>query len=132
MKNGGKVNRSFYQVARVRQFIADHSETTYSPRVWEKGNDMPAIRTKTGQFAKGNSGNPSGRPKRSEVEKETLSAIYNLAPKAIEVLEKIMNDDAAPANIRVKCAEMVINRICGTPMDIARIENNEESFRFVL
>lgn len=86
---------------------------------------MPANRTKTGRFAKGTSGNPSGRPKRSEAETELLSSIYGLAPAAAEVLSKILNDDNAPANIRLKCAEIIINRICGTPMDIIRLERNE-------
>lgn len=92
---------------------------------------MPANRTKTGQFAKGTSGNPAGRPKRSDAEAETLAAIYTLAPAAVEVLRSILEDDiTAPASVRLKCAEIVFNRICGKPMDLEGIERIEDTPRW--
>ena len=89
---------------------------------------MSANREKTGRFPKGVSGNPSGRPKRSETERAMLEAICSLAPKAVRVLEEILQDNSAPAAIRVKCASIVLERVCGTPMSIERIEQNEETF----
>ena len=91
---------------------------------------MPANRTKSGQFTKGYSGNPSGRPKRSEAEKTALTAIYELAPLAVERLRELLTNDKTPPNIQLRCAELVLERVAGKPMNIKQIEDNEETPRF--
>lgn len=91
---------------------------------------LPANRTKTGQFLKGQSGNPSGRPKRSEAERDALAAICGLSGLAVSTLEGIMQDEAAPPAIRLKAAQVVLDRICGTPMNLKQIEDNEAEVRF--
>ena len=91
---------------------------------------MPANRTKSGQFTKGYSGNPSGRPKRSEAEKTTLAAIYELAPLAVERLRELLTNDKTPPNIQLRCAELVLERVAGKPMNIRQIEDNEEMSRY--
>lgn len=54
---------------------------------------MPANRTKTGQFAKGHSGNPKGRP--------TLpAAIKKYAKEAPERLRAIADDMDTPAKVK--------------------------------
>ena len=40
-------------------------------------------RNADGTFKKGSSGNPAGRPKRSDLEKAVLAEIYKLAPQAV-------------------------------------------------
>ena len=91
---------------------------------------MPGNREKTGRFAKGVSGNPSGRPKRSESETQMLAAIYQLSGIAVDTIKGILLDDTAPAHVRLRCAEIVLERTCGKPMNIAQIEDNEDKFRF--
>ena len=91
---------------------------------------MPANRTKTGQFKKGTSGNPAGRPKRSEVEIETLARICTLAPLAVEAMEEILTDKTISPAVRMKCAETVLDRVCGRPMDAEAIADYEDTPRF--
>lgn len=86
---------------------------------------MPANRTKTGQFRKGSSGNPSGRPKRSEAETEALAAICTLAPMAVEVMREILTDNEASASVRLRCAESVLERVCGKPLDPKALSDYE-------
>lgn len=86
---------------------------------------MPANRTKTGQFSKGHSGNPSGRPKRSEVEKETIAALSELAPRAVEVIREVLEDKDASPSVRLRCADSILERVCGLPMDAEKLEQYE-------
>ena len=91
---------------------------------------MPANRTKSGQFKRGFSGNPAGRPKRSETEKATLEAVCGLAPHAVAVLQDLLMDETTPAAVRLKCASIILERVCGKPMDADHLEDYEEKFRF--
>ena len=77
--------------------------------------EKPENRKKTGkkrggeatQFKKGQSGNPGGRPKVPEEIKEAFKAA---APEALELLLKFMRDKKEKSEIRVKCAETVLDR----------------------
>ena len=91
---------------------------------------MPANREKSGRFAKGCSGNPSGRPARSETEKAMLEEIYQLSGLAVQTIKGILEDSTAPANVRLRCAEIVLERVAGKPMNIQQIENNEDALHF--
>ena len=93
-------------------------------------NTSIAARNKNGTFKKGSSGNPQGRPKRSDLEKAMLAEIYLLAPQAITSLKKLLESDDTPANVRLKAVEIVINRVCGTAMNPDDLEEYEEKIRF--
>lgn len=54
---------------------------------------MPANRTKTGQFAKGHSGNPRGRPK-------LPATVKKYAKEAPERLRAIADDDNTPVKVK--------------------------------
>jgi hypothetical protein len=76
----------------------------------------PGNRKRTGNktsFKPGQSGNPNGRPKRTEAEKKVLEEIKNLAPSVPGVLNEILHDkDSSPA-YRLRAAEIILDRACG-------------------
>lgn len=82
-------------------------------------------RNKDGTFAKGNSGNPQGRPKRSEAETELMQNIVSLSELAFSTLKRLLEDENTPANIRFRAAELVLERILGKTMTATEISSYE-------
>lgn len=76
---------------------------------------MPANRTKTGRFQKGQSGNPRGRPKNTQEQKDALQQIRDLAPRAAEEMQRILDDPDSPQALKLRVAEMVFDRAFGKP-----------------
>ena len=76
---------------------------------------MPANRTKTGRFQKGQSGNPCGRPKTTQGQKDALQQIRDLAPRAAEEMQRILDDPDSPQALKLRVAEMVFDRAFGKP-----------------
>ena len=71
---------------------------------------MSANRTKTGQFVKGKSGNPAGRPK---IPDEVREMLKTATPKAVRLLIGMVdNEDAAPA-LRMDAAKTILDRVYG-------------------
>lgn len=87
-------------------------------------------RNSDGTYKKGCSGNPAGRPKRSDLEKAVLAEIYKLAPQAVSGLKKLLTDEGTPPNIRLRAVEIVVNRICGTALNSDALEEYEDKIRF--
>lgn len=86
-----------------------------------------ANRDETGKFLPGTSGNPSGRPKRTDAEIEALAKIYSLAPLAVSTIAELMADDETPPAVRLKCCEIVLDRTCGKVLDTAKLKEDEEA-----
>lgn len=68
----------------------------------------------------GQSGNPSGRPKKSDEEKqlaaEVMSGIQRLGPMTVQAIEKVLNpENKVQAMARVKMIEIVLAYILGKP-----------------
>lgn len=61
-------------------------------------------------FKKGESGNPGGRPKVPEEVKEMLRAA---APQAVQLLVDTLNNDKVKTDLRIKCAETLLDRAYG-------------------
>lgn len=67
-------------------------------------------RTKNGQFKKGFSGNPGGRPKLPDAVKDILKPA---TVEAAKLLVELMNDPSLDSKLRLQCAQSVIERIYG-------------------
>lgn len=83
---------------------------------------MSAIRQNTERkapktaFKPGQSGNPSGRPKRTAEQKDALAMIRALAPEAAERLKAIITDDSVKADTQLKAIEIILERTYGKPV----------------
>lgn len=78
-------------------------------------------------FVKGQSGNPSGRPRMPEGEREAWNA---LALKARAKLEGLIDSGECPPNVLAKIAELAADRSWGKP--IQSIEAEIEDRRPIL
>lgn len=77
---------------------------------------MAAISEKTVRgrpFQKGQSGNPSGRPKKTQEQKDALEMIKALAPEAVERLKEIITGPSIRPDTRLKAIEIVLERTYG-------------------
>lgn len=83
----------------------------------ETGGNQPVNRTanghkrdEKGRFVKGTSGNPTGRPAVPVKAKEML---ISMLPKALNVLQEIIDDPKAKQETKIRAAELVIDRNLG-------------------
>ena len=91
---------------------------------------MPDSRTKTGQFSKGQSGNPGGRKATPKEVKELLKAA---TVPMVKLLIKTANDKNVKIELRVRCAETIIERSLGKPnQPIDILQSDSQSTRTVI
>jgi hypothetical protein len=76
-------------------------------------------------FAKGQSGNPSGRPKEIGHVRDLARAYTR---ESIETLAKIMQDDAAPHASRVAASSSLLDRAWGKPTQPVSGEDGKDLF----
>ena len=98
--------------------MAQKKDSAKSTKVATK----PANRNKSGQFIKGKSGNPEGRPKMPEDLKE---AFRELTPAAVRALSEIINSPESKPVERIRAAEVILDRGWGKPTQSMEIETNK-------
>ena len=90
-------------------------------------NSLPANRAETGRFVPGQSGNPSGRPKRDE----NLAALARMHTEdAIAVLVSIATDPKVNPSARISAANSLLDRGHGKPPQAVAVktESNGDTF----
>ena len=98
--------------------------------------DSPPGKRRSHLFQPGQSGNPSGRPKRTQEEKDALEAIRTLAPLAAVRLKELLNSDRISPAILVRVCELVFDRTYGRAEAAVKVtsaaETVEQSRDYVL
>lgn len=95
---------------------------------------MPANRTRTGRFKSGSSGNPEGRPKHTPEQRDALEAVKSLAPHAVEAMERLLTAEDTPPALKVRIAEIVLDRTYGKPKQCTDVglSHHGEDFTIVI
>lgn len=78
-------------------------------------SSMKTAKARGRPFQKGKSGNPGGRPKTTQEQKDALQQIRDLAPRAAEEMQRILDDPRAPQALKLRVAEVVFDRAFGKP-----------------
>lgn len=89
-----------FQERRAVTLVANNTRTK---RVGNNGNG----------FKPGQSGNPKGRPKQTQEQKDALAMIKALAPEAAERLREIIRNPDIKVETQLKAIEIVFDRTYG-------------------
>ena len=87
----------------------------------------PEDRNEKGQFQKGVSGNPGGRPKRTPAEQQAIDMMKSATPEMVELVLGIARNEHASFYAKLQAAELILNRSMGKPETYLRVENGEQS-----
>ena len=88
-------------------------------------NVEPQNRRRTGNkgsFKPGQSGNPGGRPRRTDEERDALEEIRKLAADVPGKLKTLLNDKRTPPAVRLKACEIILDRTYGKPDSRLKLE----------
>lgn len=82
---------------------------------------MPENRTKTGQFKKGSSGNPGGRPKKPDWFKKDIET---LSPKALKALGDIVGSEKSKPSDIIQASKIILEYGIGKPTQVIDVDAN--------
>ena len=87
----------------------------------------PEDRNEAGQFKKGVSGNPGGRPKRTPAEQKAIDMMKEATPDMVKLVLSIAKDEKSSFYAKLQAAELILNRSMGKPETYLRVEKGEMS-----
>ena len=79
------------------------------------------------RFKPGQSGNPSGRPKRTKEEKDGLEEIRKLAPGVADRMVALLDSPKVPAIAKVRILEIILERTYGKPESSIKLVSAQQS-----
>ena len=79
------------------------------------------------RFKKGQSGNPNGRPKLTDEQKNALETIKSLAPKAAAVMKEILDSKTASLYAKIQVITLILNRTYGLPESSVKVTNTQQT-----
>jgi len=98
------------------------------PKKSTKPPDKPLLsggQRNKGQFKPGKSGNPGGRPSQPDAVKEMLKAA---TIPAVQLLINTMNNDAIKHELRIRCAELLLDRALGKAQQVVEASVTTQAF----
>lgn len=84
-------------------------------------------RNSNGTFAKGQSGNPSGKKKATQEELDALEEIRKLAPGVAAKMKELLDNARVPAIAKVRILEIILERTYGKPDTAIRLSAEQQS-----
>ena len=90
-------------------------------------NDYFAKRVEKGRFAPGVSGNPAGRPKRSESEKELMSRIRKMGDLAVDSAEQMLKSNKVAGPAKAQIITLILAYILGKPESSLKVTTDQVS-----
>ena len=79
------------------------------------------------RFKPGQSGNPSGRPKRTSEEQSALDSIRKLAPEAVKQMEAILTNPRASSYAKIQVISIILDRTFGRPEAAVKVTTAQQS-----
>lgn len=101
---------------------AAEPDLTSRPRRRRKSGPVPGNRH-PGMWQPGQSGNPSGRPKRTEAQRTFAQLVKEASPRAAEILVECMEDPKATWKERQNAALALIEHSEGKAVDRIQVAN---------
>ena len=107
--------------------MESRKDTGLEQEMVQAGEQTEITRNSSGQFVKGQSGNPSGKRKATQEEQDALEEIKKLAPGVAKKMTELLNAPRVPAIAKVRILEIILERTYGKPETALKLTTAQQS-----